>query len=164
MPILNRVKGSSLIKLQPPRTATYQKETPAQVISCEIYEMFKSALFYRVHLQWLFFKVSGFQPATLLKKRLRQRSFSVNSAKFLKTSFLLTEHFWMTASCVYLLILRSFSEHVLYRATPGNCYFMCKLQNFKTVKQYFTGTFYARSRSTHSKARLHLLKIPENCL
>ena len=130
MPILNRVKGSSLIKLQPRRTATYQKETPAQVISCEIYEMFKSALFYRVHLQWLLFKVSGFQPATLLKKRLRQRSFSVNSAKFLKTSFLLTEHFWMTASCVYLLILRSFSEHFPYRATPANCYFMCKLQNF----------------------------------
>ena len=162
MPILNRVKGSSSIKFQPPRTATYQKETPAQAISCEIYEMFKSALFYREHLQWLLFKVSGFQPATLLRKRLRQRSFSVNSAKFLKASLLLTEHFWMTASCVYLLILRSFSEHFLYRATPRNVQ-VGEFQPPDTVKSYFTGTFYARSRSTHSKARLHLLKIPENC-
>ena len=35
------------------------------------------------HFQWLLLTVSGFQPATLLKKRLRQRCFSVNFAKFL---------------------------------------------------------------------------------
>ena len=34
------------------------------------------------HLQWLLLKVSGFQPATLLKNRLRQKCFSVNFAKF----------------------------------------------------------------------------------
>ena len=39
------------------------------------------------HLQWLFLTVSGFQPATLLKKRFPQRCFSVNFAKFLRTSF-----------------------------------------------------------------------------
>ena len=39
---------------------------------------------------------------------------------------LLTEHLRMTAPCVYLRILRSFSEHLFYRAP----YFMYKLQNF----------------------------------
>ena len=41
------------------------------------------------HLQWLLLTVSGFQPANLFKKRLRQRPrpFSVNFARFLKVSF-----------------------------------------------------------------------------
>ena len=46
-------------------------------------------------------QASGLRPETLLKKRLWHRCFSVNFAKFLKTSFLLTEHLRMTASCVY---------------------------------------------------------------
>ena len=46
--------------------------------------------------------VSGLQPATLLKKTLRQRCFSVSFAKYLRASFLLTEHLRMTASCVDL--------------------------------------------------------------
>ena len=53
------------------------------------------------HLQWLLLKVSGFQPATLSKRRLRQKCFSVNFAKFLRTAFFLTEHLRMTASYVY---------------------------------------------------------------
>ena len=93
------------------------------------------------HLQSLLLEVVVFQPATLLKKRLQQRCFCVNFAKFLRKSFLLTEHLWMTACCLYLWILRSFSEHFIYRAPPGNCYFMYKLQNFnhqiqqKTISQ-----------------------------
>ena len=55
------------------------------------------------HLQWLILTVPGFQPATLLKKRLWQRSFTVNFAKFLRTSFLLIEHLRMTASCVVFI-------------------------------------------------------------
>ena len=39
------------------------------------------------HLQWLILTVSGFQPATLLKKNFRQRCFFENFAKFLRTSF-----------------------------------------------------------------------------
>ena len=40
--------------------------------------------------QSLFFnKVAGVRPATLLKKRLRHRGFSVNFANFLRTPFLL---------------------------------------------------------------------------
>ena len=42
--------------------------------------------------QSLFFnKVAGLRPATVLKKRLWRRSFLVNFAKFLRTSFF-TEH------------------------------------------------------------------------
>ena len=82
------------------------------------------------HLQWVLLKVLGFQPATLLKKRLRQRCLSVSFAKFLRTSFLLAEHLRMTASCIYLWILRSFSKHLFYRAPRGNCYLMYKLSNF----------------------------------
>ena len=39
------------------------------------------------HHQWLFVAVSGFQHAPLLKKRFLQICFSVNFAKFLRTSF-----------------------------------------------------------------------------
>ena len=44
--------------------------------------------------QGLFFdKDAGFRPATLFKKRLWHRCFSVNFAKFLKTPFFI-EHLW----------------------------------------------------------------------
>ena len=81
------------------------------------------------YLQWLLLKVSVFQPATSLLKRLRQKCFSVNFAKFLRTSFFLIEYLKMTASCVYLCIL-SFPEHFFYRAPPENCYFVYQLKNF----------------------------------
>ena len=48
------------------------------------------------HLQWLLQTVSGFQPATLLKKRLRQRCFY--------------EDLLMNTFCVYLSILRNFGK------------------------------------------------------
>ena len=81
------------------------------------------------YLQWLLLKVSVFQPATSLWKRLREKCFSVNFAKLLRTSFLLTELLRMTAPCVYLWIL-SFSEHFFYRAPLENCYFVYQLKNF----------------------------------
>ena len=82
------------------------------------------------HLQWLLLKVSGFQPATLLKKRLRNGCFAINLDRFWRTSFLLTEHLRMTASCDYLWILGRFSEHFFYRVPWGNGYFMYMLHNF----------------------------------
>ena len=82
------------------------------------------------HLQWLLLQVSGFRSATLLRKRLWKGYFAVNFAKFLRTSFLLTDHLRVTASYVYLSILRHFSEHFFYIAHRGNCYFMYNLQNF----------------------------------
>ena len=46
----------------------------------------------------------------------------------------------MTASCVYLLILRSFSDHLFYRAPLGNCLFHLQVTQFQlshTVKKCF---------------------------
>ena len=56
------------------------------MFSSEICEIFKN-IFFTEHLQWLLRTVLGFQHATLLNNRLQQRSFSVNFAKFLRTSF-----------------------------------------------------------------------------
>ena len=68
------------MKLQALRTATLLKRD-----SCEICEKFKSPYFTE-HLQWLLLAVSGLQSATLLKRKFRQRCFSVNFAKLLRTS------------------------------------------------------------------------------
>ena len=58
----------------------------------------------------LYFNKVACRLVTLLKKRLRQRCFPVNFAKFLRTSFLI-KHLWATASishsvisCIYLNI------------------------------------------------------------
>ena len=69
----------------------------------------------------------------------------------------------MTASCVYLWILK----HLFYRALLRNCLFHVQVAEFKTadtVKNYFTGAFQAfstRTRSSHPKAFIYLkfLKI-----
>ena len=53
---------------------------------CQIYKIFKNTLFTE-HLRWVLLTVSGFQPVTLLRKKLLQRWFSVNFSKCLKTSF-----------------------------------------------------------------------------
>ena len=82
-------------------------------------------------------------------------------AKFLRTSFLLTDHLRVTASYVYLSILRRFSEHFFY-ITSRKLLFYVKLAEFQppdTVKNYFTGAsqaFYTSSRSSHSKAFVYI--------
>ena len=47
------------------------------------------------HLCWspFFNKIAGLRPASLLKKRLKHRCFTVNFEKFLKTPFF-SEHLW----------------------------------------------------------------------
>ena len=121
------------------------------------------------NLQWLLLTVSDLQSATSLKKRLRQRCFSANFEKFFRTSFLLREHLRMTASCVYLWILRSFSEHCLYTAPLGNFLFHVQVTEFQppdTVKNCFTGAFqafYARTRRSHLKAFIYLESLKTIC-
>ena len=87
----------------------------------------------------------SFLACNFIKKRGSGKDvFSVDFAKCLRTSFLLTEQLRITASCVYLRILRSFSEHFFYRTPPGNCYFHVPVVEFQppdTVKNYFTGAF-----------------------
>ena len=118
------------------------------------------------HLQWLFLKVPGFQPATLLKKRLWKRCFYVNFAKLLRTSFLLTEHLQMSASCVKF---ETFFRTLLLQSTLGKPLFYLQVAQFQppdTVKNYFTGNFQAfhtRSRSSHSKAFIYLKSLKTVC-
>ena len=112
---------------------------------------FLEHLFSIEHLQWLLLTVSDFQSVTLLKERLGQRCFSVNFAKFLRTSF----HRISPDDCFlcYLWILRSFSEHIFHRAPRGNYSFHRQDVEFQladTVKLFHRG--------------VHLIKIPENYL
>ena len=117
------------------------------------------------HLQWLLLTVWGLQPATLLKMFikdikdvwLRQRWFLVNFAKILRTSFLLTERLRMTASCVYQWILRSFPEHLFYRAPFSTTRYSKKL-----FHRCFLSILYKNEK--YPFEGVHLLKIPENCL
>ena len=123
--------------------------------------------YFTEHLQWLFLTIWCFQPATLLKKRFPQRCFSVNFAKFLRTSFNRTP----PDDCFLSLFvnLRSFSEHLFYRAPLRNCLFHVQVSEFQpadTVKKYFTGAFqafYTRVRRYPFEA-VHLFKILENYL
>ena len=63
----------------------------------------------------------------------------------------------MTASCISLWIVRSFSEYLIYRAPLGNCLFDVQVVEFQpvdTVKYYFTGAFQVfctRKRNSHLK-------------
>ena len=130
------------------------------VISCEICEIFKSTFFYKTS-PWLFLKVSGFQPATLLKKRLRKRCFSVNFAKFLRTSFSLKEHLRMAASCVYLWILTRFQstlEKLLFYVQVAEFQLPDTLKNRCFSRCYFTGAFQAFYTKLRNSKAFILLK------
>ena len=115
------------------------------------------------HLQWLLLTVSGFQTAAWLKRRLRQRYFSVNFVRRRFFDTTLPDDFFN----VYLWILRSFSEHLFYGASLGNCLFHVQVAEFQppdSVKNYFTDAFqalYTRMRSSHSQTFIYskLLKI-----
>ena len=60
------------------------------------------------HLRWNFFlnKIESFRPATLFKKRLRQRCFPMNFMKFLKAPFLQNTCGW--------LLLKKFNTFSLF--------------------------------------------------
>ena len=86
--------------------------------------------FLREHFQWLLLTVSDFQPAALLKKGLQQtRRFSVRFAKFLRISFYRTP----SDDCFLCLpvILRSFSDHLFFRAPLGNSFFQAQVAEFQ---------------------------------
>ena len=72
----------------------------------------------------------------------------------------------MTTFYVYLCILRSFSEHLFYRAPLKNCLFHAQVAEFQPadiLKIYSTGAFEAFYKTfEHSFKGDHSLKIPEN--
>ena len=59
-------------------------------------------------------KVAGLRPVTLLKKRLWHRCFSVNFAKFLRTSFLQNTCATISKHGVISSIITQCSKPVLY--------------------------------------------------
>ena len=126
------------------------------MLSCEIWEIFKNIFFYRTSPVAASDSFRDFQPAILSKKRLPQIYFSVNFAKFLKTSFDRTPP-W---------ILRSFSEHDFYRPLLGNCLFYVQVVEFQPtekVKKYFTDAFQAFSIRTRKKPwKLSVKKLIRN--
>ena len=119
------------------------------------------------HLQWLLLTVSAFQPASLLKKRLRQRCLSVNFAKFLRTSFDRTPPY----NCFLCLSVNyeKFSDHLFYIAGSGNYLFHVQVSEFQppdTVKNYFTSAFqafYIRERSGYLKPFIYLKSLGIIC-
>ena len=87
--------------------------------SCEILK----TPYFPEQLQWLL-TASGFQLATLLKKRFRQRCFSVNFTKFLGTSFdrILPDDCFLSLSVnckkfYWRSLLKSTSEKLLISCT-----------------------------------------------
>ena len=74
----------------------------------------------------------------------------------------LKEHLRMAVSFVNLWIFKIFSEHLFYRASPGNCLFHAHVAGFQppyTVKNFFTGAFQAFCtimKSSQSKAFIYL--------
>ena len=122
-----------------PACNVIKKETPIQFLwFCELFKntyfvedlwtagsetparLFKNTPSFTEHLQWLILTFLGFQPATLLKKRLRHRCFSANFAKFLRISSDSTPP--DDCSCVYLSILRSCSDDLFSRVPLRNLF------------------------------------------
>ena len=128
------VLESFLIQLQILRTATLLKRD-----SCTAVKFLRTPYFTELieHLQWLLLKVSGFKPATLLKKEFRQRCFSLNFAKFLRTFFDRTlPNDWFLSLSVNF---EKFFRTSLYRAPLRNCLFHLQVAVFQpadTLKNY----------------------------
>ena len=137
------------------------------MFSHEICKNFRNTFFIE-YLRWLLLTVLGFQPATLFKKRLRQRYFSMNFTRFLRKSFDRTppDDCFL---CLSVNFERSFLENLFYRAPLENYLFHVKVAEFQLankVKNYFIGVFqvfYTRTRSNHSKAFIYI-KNPLNYL
>ena len=74
-------------------------------------------------------KLQALRTPSLLKRDSNTDFCSRNLRNFYEQ--LLADHLRMTASCVYLKILRIFSEHLIYRATLGNCLFYLQVAEFQ---------------------------------
>ena len=119
------------------------------------------------HLQWLLLTVSGFQPATLLKKRFRQRRFSVNFAKNLRTSFERTtpDDCFLSLSMNFekfsrTPLLQSTSEKLLVSCT--SCTISTSRYSEKLFHRFFSSILGKNNKQPFEG--VHLLEILENYL
>ena len=125
---------SSLINFQALRTATLLKRdsTPTQVFSCEISEIFKNTLFYKTS-PVVASDSFRFPACNSIKKGTPATMFFCKFWKIFKNIFLFIEHLRIIASCIYLWILRSFSEHFFYKAPLGSCLFHVRVAEFQPL-------------------------------
>ena len=126
-----------------PQNCNFVKKIPQSRVFPLKFTKFLRAPCFKEHLQWLLLKVSGFQPATLFQKRLRQRCFSVNFEKILKTSFLLTEHLrWLLLVLIYefweVFQITSLIEHL--KETAISCT-SCRISTTRNSKKLFPRQF-----------------------
>ena len=118
-----KTAGFSLIKLQALRIPTVLKRDSNAGFSCTICKFFKKTLFYRLSPAAASASLR-FPVCNLVKNESSAKMFFLWIVQNFE-EHLLTEHLWMTASCVYLRILWSFSEHLFYKSTSGNCFISC---------------------------------------
>ena len=102
----------------------------------------------------------------LLSPVAASEGFKFPACNFIKKETL--EKYFSVPACVYLWILRCFSDHFFYRAPQGNFYLCksCKISTTSYSKNYFTGAFkafYTRSRSSHLKALIYLKSLKTVC-
>ena len=77
----------------------------------------------------------------------------------------MTDFLWMTASCFYLWILRSFSEHLFYRVLSGKLLVLCTscwISTSRYSKKIFKNSS-IRTRSSHSKMFIYLKSVKIFC-
>ena len=70
-----------------------------------------------------------FLASNFIKKKTPVKMFIFEFCKICKNIFR-KNHLWITVSCVYLSILRSFSDHLFYRAPLANCLFHVQVAEF----------------------------------
>ena len=130
------------------------------------YAKFLRTPYFTEYLQWLFLTVSGFQSATSLQKRFRQRCLSANFAKCLRTSFdrippndcflslpvNFKKFFW-----TYLLW--KIPEKLLVSGT--SCRILTSRYSEKLFSTCFSSILY--KRSSHSKAFVYVKSLKIIC-
>ena len=109
-----------------------------------------------------------FPACNFIKKETPAKMFICEFCKIFKNIFR-QKHLRMTASCVYLWILRSFSDHLFYTAPLESYLFNPQVARFQppdTVKKYFTSAFqafYTKTRNSYSKAFIYLKSLKIIC-
>ena len=108
------------------------------------------------------------QPATLLKKRFPQKSFSVNLAKFLRTSFdrALPDECFLSLSVIFKKFFRTFllhntSEKLLISCT--SCSISSSRYSEELFHRCYSSIVYNNTRSSHLKAFIYLKSLKIIC-
>ena len=101
-----------------------------------------------------------FPACNFIKNEIPVKMFICEFCKIFKNIFR-QKHLRLTASCVYLCILRSFSNHFLHKAPLGNCLFhlqVAEIQPPHTIKEHFTSAFQAFYTRRRRRRRSSYLK------